>query len=216
MNTLLIRLSAPMQSWGTQSRFDIRDTGLEPSKSGVIGLICAALGRPRQAPIDDLSELKMGVRVDREGRILRDFHTAGKGGYMKAKGDIEKKNLIVSTRYYLSDAVFLVGLEGEFYILEKIQQALKHPVWSLYLGRKAFPPSEPVWLEDGLKENKILLQALKEYPPLIKEQNTSTQLRLILEDDHGEQVRMDQPISFDIRKFMPRQVRTQFIHLEVP
>ena len=47
MNTLLLRLAGPMQSWGTQSRFTIRDTGYEPSKSGVIGLLCAALGKPR-------------------------------------------------------------------------------------------------------------------------------------------------------------------------
>ena len=47
MHTLLLRLAGPMQSWGTQSRFTIRDTGLEPSKSGIIGLLCAALGKPR-------------------------------------------------------------------------------------------------------------------------------------------------------------------------
>ena len=36
-----------MQSWGTQSRFSVRDTGREPSKSGVVGLIGAAMGIPR-------------------------------------------------------------------------------------------------------------------------------------------------------------------------
>ena len=45
--TLLLRLAGPMQSWGLESRFDQRDTGREPSKSGVLGLICAALGKPR-------------------------------------------------------------------------------------------------------------------------------------------------------------------------
>ena len=40
MSTLLLRLAGPMQSWGVQSRFSVRDTGLEPSKSGVIGLLC--------------------------------------------------------------------------------------------------------------------------------------------------------------------------------
>ena len=43
MSVLLLRLAGPMQAWGTQSRFTVRDTGLEPSKSGVIGLLCAAL-----------------------------------------------------------------------------------------------------------------------------------------------------------------------------
>lgn len=44
MSTLLMRLAGPLQSWGTTSRFDQRDTGKEPSKSGVIGLMAAALG----------------------------------------------------------------------------------------------------------------------------------------------------------------------------
>ena len=50
MSVLLMRLAGPMQSWGTQSRFGHRDTGTEPSKSGVIGLLCAALGWPRDQP----------------------------------------------------------------------------------------------------------------------------------------------------------------------
>ena len=44
MSVLLLRLAAPMQSWGTTSRFIHRDTGLEPSKSGIIGLLCAGPG----------------------------------------------------------------------------------------------------------------------------------------------------------------------------
>jgi CRISPR system Cascade subunit CasD len=48
MPTLLLRLVGPMQSWGTTSRFDQRDTGKEPSKSGVIGLVAAALGIDRE------------------------------------------------------------------------------------------------------------------------------------------------------------------------
>ena len=60
MPTLLLRLVGPMQSWGTTSRFDERDTQLEPSKSGVLGLICAALGRDRSEPVEDLAALRMG------------------------------------------------------------------------------------------------------------------------------------------------------------
>src|SRR5512147_835084 len=84
-HTLLMRLVAPMQSWGVQSDFTYRDTGLEPSKSGVIGLLCAALGKPRdeahpdshsQPRLAELATLRMGVRVDREGLLQRDYHTA--------------------------------------------------------------------------------------------------------------------------------------------
>jgi CRISPR system Cascade subunit CasD len=76
MTTLLLQCVAPLQVWDTQSRFGVRTTGREPSKSGIVGLLCAALGRPRTAPIDDLAALTMAVRVDKEGVILRDFHTA--------------------------------------------------------------------------------------------------------------------------------------------
>ena len=76
MSTLLLRLAAPIQSWGNDSRFEVRRTGKEPTKSGVIGLLAAALGRSRADSLDDLCSLRFGVRVDQEGQLLRDFHTA--------------------------------------------------------------------------------------------------------------------------------------------
>ena len=60
MSVLLLRLAGPMQSWGVESRFTVRDTGLEPSKSGVVGLLCAALGRRRDADIAD-NEIGLGA-----------------------------------------------------------------------------------------------------------------------------------------------------------
>ncbi len=110
MATLLMRLQGPMQSWGTTSRFDERDTQLEPSKSGVLGLVCAALGRDRSEPLEDLASLRMGVRVDREGIPLRDYQTAT--GVLVASGKADPRRTVVSPRHYLADAVFLVGLEG--------------------------------------------------------------------------------------------------------
>ena len=98
MSVLLLRLAGPMQSWGVQSRFSVRDTGLEPSKSGVVGLLCAAFGRPREAPLTDLTALRLGVRVDREGRMAKDYHTTGgqregapgSHGVLRADGSISK------------------------------------------------------------------------------------------------------------------------------
>ena len=74
MSTLLLRLAAPLQTWGINSKFDIRKTEREPSKSGVVGLLSAALGRRRDEPVDDLNALKFGVRSDKEGELLKDFH----------------------------------------------------------------------------------------------------------------------------------------------
>ena len=116
MPTLLLRLVGPMQSWGTTSRFDERDTQLEPSKSGVLGLICAALGRDRSEPVEDLAALRMGVRVYREGLLMRDYHTAT--GVMTAAGKVDLRRTVVSPRYYLSDAAFLVGPGVGFVVAE--------------------------------------------------------------------------------------------------
>ena len=212
MSVLLLRLSGPMQSWGVQSRFGVRDTGLEPSKSGVVGLLCAALGRSRDRPVDDLAALRLGVRADQEGRLLRDFHTAGREGYLRADGSLERRNLIVSSRYYLADARFLVGLEGhEARLLRWLHEALRDPVWALYLGRKAFPPGEPVWLDDGLCAEGGLESALAGYPWLgPTDGNPPERVRVVLEDPAGPEVRPDQPLSLAERSFAPRRVRTAF------
>ncbi len=210
MSTLLLRLMGPMQSWGVQSHFTERDSGREPSKSGVVGLLCAALGRPRTASIADLAALRMGVRVDREGQLASDFHVAGIGGYLKASGSIEKKNAIVSNRYYLADAAFLVGLQGEAALLADLQTALRAPVWPLCLGRKSFVPSPPVWLQDGLRPDWSLETALHQYPCLTPADDEK--LRVVLEDAEGLQVRSDHPLSFarGKRRFGQRRTNSTF------
>ncbi len=209
MNTLLIRLSAPMQSWGIQSRFTMRDTGLEPSKSGVLGLLCAALGVDREDDdgLQPFISLRMGVRVDKEGLLQVDYHTAQ--NVLMANGKIKDTEL--SNRYYLANAVFLVGLESEdLPLLERLHTALHKPVWALFLGRKAFVPGEPIPLEDGLRNGETLEQALQNYPCLCEPERDK--LRVVLEDNHGSIVRTDQPISFSRsgRKFAPRRVSVTF------
>ena len=76
MSTLLLRLAAPMQAWGAEAKFDRRTTQREPTKSGVTGLVAAALGRKRDESIDDIAALRFGVRADKPGVLLRDYHTA--------------------------------------------------------------------------------------------------------------------------------------------
>lgn len=205
MATLLLRLQGPMQSWGTTSRFDERDTQSEPSKSGVLGLICAALGRDRSEPVDDLAALRMGVRVDQEGVPMRDYQTAT-GVVIAATGKADLGRTVVSPRYYLSDAVFLVGLEGERTLLERIHGALRRPVWPLALGRKSFVPSAPVHVPDGLVETE-LLEVLSEWPVLAGDGTQAR--RLVLEDAAEGVVRLDQPLApFSERRFGPRLVKS--------
>jgi len=231
MATLLLRLDGPMQSWGTQSRFSVRDTDQEPSKSGVIGLLCAALGRPRSEPVDDLEKLSMGVRVDRAGRLRMDYHTAQ--NVAKSGGGI--KLCETSHRYYLSDAAFLVGLEGDNEeLLQTIHEHLSRPRWQLFLGRKSFVPSSPVWLPDGLV-NRSLLDALQEYPWIARSErerrdfvrqveDEKVQLRMSIEVADRDvakfmqkrplSIRNDRPMTnYEQRKFGKRHVATHFMHV---
>lgn len=216
MATLLLRLAGPMQSWGTTSRFDERDSQLEPSKSGVLGLICAALGRDRAEPVDDLACLKMGVRVDREGLLMRDYQTAT--GVISAAGKVDKDRTVISPRYYLADAVFLVGLEGEDgAFLERIHAALRVPHWPLALGRKSLPPSEPVWMKDAVCAQG-LRDALNAWPRLaeVPQSHQANPLRLVLEQEHSGAVRLDQPVApFALRRFGPRYIATEVTHVPV-
>lgn len=212
-STLLLRLSGPMQSWGTRSRFDIRDTGREPSKSGVVGLICAALGRPRSEGVSDLAALKMAVRVDQEGRMERDYHTASSDNFYTVSNK-RRSATVVSHRYYLADARFLVGLEGDPGLLSVIHNALRAPHWPLYLGRKAFVPGEPVWMHDSLFEGMDVWQVLSTYPwtSTWAVRDAPDRLRVIYDDPGGSVVRHDHPIHFGDRIFSQRRLSIAYIN----
>lgn len=216
MPTLLLRLVGPMQSWGTTSRFDERDSQLEPSKSGVLGLVCAALGRDRAKPVDDVARLKMGVRVDREGLLMRDYQTAT--GVMTAAGKADLDRTVISPRYYLADAAFLVGLEGaDRALLQRIHAALCAPVWPLALGRKSFPPGEPLWLEEGMRDS-ALRESLLAWPRIAspRHEHRKEPLRLMLEHASEGTVRLDQPVApFAERRFGPRYIVSEAIHVPV-
>ena len=153
MATLLLRLAAPLQSWGADSKFEIRKTEREPTKSGVIGLLAAALGLRRDdaAGLQPLCGLRFGVRVDREGALLEDFHPAGNPTPRQVQAARRKGRTpdapYVTRRYYLADAVFLVGLESEDEaLLQNLAWALGHPVYPLFLGRRSCPPTLPLCL----------------------------------------------------------------------
>jgi len=219
--TLLLRLAGPMQSWGAQSRFSIRDTGLEPSKSGVFGLLCAAFGAPRddEETLWRLREnLVMGVRVDREGVMKKDFHTALEVARASKKKtdpvDQSNKPTEVSDRWYLADADFLVGLEShDDALLRVLNKALERPVWQIFLGRKSFAPSKPVRMLDAPLDAP-LFDALKSFEwTTDRQEATPERLRLVMDatPETASEVRQDVPLSFADRRFTIRHVVTKFI-----
>lgn len=202
MSTLLLRFAGPMQAWGADSRFDVCRTNREPTKSGEIGLLAAALGWRRDAPLDDLEALQFGVRVDREGVLLRDFHMVRSA-----------KTAYVTTRYYLCDAVFLTGVFSEDEaLMQRLAEAVSHPAFPLFLGRRACPPEGRVFL--GLRE-EALEEALMHEPSLLSQQtmDPNKMTRMVLEDPAGPARLRDVPVSFSPfrREYRYRAAKEQWI-----
>lgn len=185
MPTLLIRLAAPLQSWGMRSRFEIRTTEKMPTKSGVIGMLAAALGWSRNEDLKMLTDLRFGVRADREGEDITDFHIA--------RG---QKDSYVTYRHYLSDAVFLAGVEGDEETVKELESALRNPRFPLFLGRRSCPPTLPIVI--GIRQAS-LERALREEPPLCE--NGEKNMRIQIETEESDAGMMqDVPVSFDPQK----------------
>ena len=82
---------------------------------------------------------------------MEDFHTAGNPTPRQVQAARRKGRTpdapYVTRRYYLADAVFLVGLESEDEaLLQKLVWALGHPAYPLFLGRRSCPPTLPLCL----------------------------------------------------------------------
>ncbi|WP_225844912.1 type I-E CRISPR-associated protein Cas5/CasD [Streptomyces sp. HPF1205] len=199
MTVLLLRLAGPLQSWGSSARFVRRTTENAPTKSGVIGLLAAAQGRDRDADVSDLVRLRYGVRIDQAGTPVRDFQTAHHQDSDKA--------MPLSERFYLADAVFVAGLEGDSALVRALHDAVRKPVYLPYLGRRSCPPSAP--LDLGVREDVGLLDALRQAPWQASEWYQRTlgarsPLRLSVlfdcpPDESPELTLRDEPISFDLR-----------------
>lgn len=149
-NTLFLRLEGPLQAWGDTSKFVIRRTMEAPTKSGMLGLLCCAMGLSREKARERLPELNllaMGVRIDRPGTRWWDYQTVGAGiGLTTAGGGLKTgaQGTLVTRREYLADASFLVALQGEAKLIHDITLAISSPKWPVFLGRKSCPPSVPM------------------------------------------------------------------------
>ncbi len=204
MPVLALRLAGPLQSWGDASRFTQRLTRSEPTKSGVLGLLAAAGGRRRTETIEDLAGLKFGVRVDQPGRIVRDFHTAIRWQEKDSKG--RSPSMPLSYRFYVADAVFVAGVEGDGALLEGLEQALRAPTFPLYLGRRSCPVTGRVSLGVHDGEVEHVLRALPWEASVWhrEKQGTTVDLPLFLDADATAttadtvtEVVRDVPHSFD-------------------
>lgn len=196
MSVLLLRLAGPMQAWGDASRFTTRQTRTEPTKSGVIGLLAAAQGRRRTDPIEDLAALTFGVRIDQRGRIERDFQTAIQWQSPK------RASMPLSYRYHLTDAVFVAAVEGDDTLVGALDEAVRSPVFPLYLGRRACVPVGEISLgtHSGDLEHVLREAPWQAATWYRRQQGRAVHLDLVLDARPGtaaDETIRDVPLSYD-------------------
>jgi len=212
---LALRLEGPLQSWGFDSQYNRRNTGLMPTKSAIAGICCAALGYSRgsqeekeflilfaKCRMTTIAIPRKGSKRDLLVRRLQDYHTVQ--NTRRASGSINK-DCVLTHRQYLTDASFGVLLEGEKSFLERIAGALSDPVWGLWLGRKACIPTAPILA--GLESERDAVLKL-----LIGEDSLDSFTRQMDVEDfsEGRDSLPDVAVSFlsEKRNFSLRRVKT--------
>lgn len=218
---LLMWLEAPLQSWGHDSKFGRRDSLDFPTKSGVLGLLCCALGAggaqkewlARWADRD--LQVNAYVPADKHGQplprqpLMRDFQMVGSGFDDKdpwqtlliPKTSEGKKAVGGGTkmtyRYYLQDMAFSVALQGPQEELDTLEAALKNPVWDIYLGRKNCVPTE--FIAQGIHADVEL--AMGRSVELAEAKNRLPVFKVLQGEHEGEVLTLnDVPLQFGEHK----------------
>lgn len=212
---LLLRLEAPLQSYGERSKWDFRDSAFFPTKSGIIGMIACGMGLKRDSEeIAGLSSaLTVHVRADMPGRMSIDYNTVT--GIIhtadgKTRGNKGEESTIISSRQYLEDASFLVAVCGEEKLLLRCRDALLDPVWPYYLGRRCCVPTRPVF-EALTYEYGSPKEAFEAWPRADRSDKVIIQCQY--EDENGNMLRRDDVVGN--RAFAYRGVLQQTVKTEV-
>lgn len=213
---LALLLDAPLQSWGHSSRFQRRNTALHPTRSGVTGIICAALGLDKgsageAALLTQMETVKMTVFTIRRRnggsgealniRRLEDFHTVTG---TRSADNKPKKDAVLTHRQYLCDAKFGVILAGPRETLATIAAGLRNPRWGIWFGRKNCIPAAPLLIADLLATQEDAVAALE------KTAGTtlagSARIEEVASFADGTDTLMDAPVNFGTREFKPRRI----------
>lgn len=206
---LALLLDGPLQSWGHASRFDRRTTALHPTRSGILGLIAAAMGIDKHSPNEEeqlrrlnplrVTTLTLGRRDQRGGslpmRRLEDYHTVT--GIRRASGKVDEDATVQTYRHYLLDARFGVLLAGSATLLEEIATALHDPKWGLWFGRKSCIPARPV-LAAGPGELSAVwpeLLSRADLSPTLKEEDFDRVMEVGPEEPGADRLN-DAPVAF--------------------
>ena len=153
-----------MGSLGEIAVGERRMSWARPGRSAVFGLAAAALGYDREDEASHRSleaGLYYAVRTDAPGRPFVDYHTAQPPKARKGRTFATRKaelksdilHTVLSRREWRSDACFTVALwrrADSAIDLNGLSEALRRPLFMLYLGRKSAPlglPLDPAIVE---------------------------------------------------------------------
>jgi CRISPR system Cascade subunit CasD len=178
---LVFRVYGPMASWGQPAVGGDRPTGMQPTRSAVLGLLGAALGIKRDQT-EQLQQLQasilVGVKQSVPSVLMRDYHTTQVPSTKKNVSlrtrkeelEVDELNTILSSRDYRCDGLWIVAIsltEAGPFRLDQLQAALERPVFSLSLGRKSCPLALPV--QPKIMASLTLRAALdREFPPITR------------------------------------------------
>lgn len=193
-----------MMAFGSGTHEREKPTSTLPTKSAVLGLAAAALGREYGSDQRDLQALLVHVRVDAPGRVQADFQTIRDA--LRADGTVNP-NIAPIRREHLHDAAFLVVLQGEGELLRKLETALKQPVFPIYLGLRSCPPARPVYVQPGTAATPLeCMQGIADLT------GTGGNRLVLFETPHGALSRFDQPLAQ--RGFTSRQLTMAYVQTQ--
>lgn len=219
MKWLLMWLEGPLQSWGHDSRFSRRESLAFPTRSGILGLLCAASGRTGAqdewlASMESYPQHVISYRRDtRESRALqlRDFQMVGSGYDNSDKWQtllVPKKidgtksvggGTKITHRAYLQDAAFACILQIPEQQVTQLAQALQEPIWDLSLGRKCCVPNDFIFR--GLYET---MQEAEDQAAAIAASKSKIENFRVLEGEHPDAddcfILNDVPLAFGLSK----------------
>lgn len=160
MEALIFQIYGPLASWGAPAVGETRPSSDHPGRAALLGLLAAALGirrddGPNQQAL--ASSVRFAVKQHSAGRLMRDYHTVQvpgrdkKARYFTRKDELAvpkyRLNTVLSSREYRQDGLWQVAVllnEGSDWSLDELHAALRAPVFTPYLGRKACPLAVPL------------------------------------------------------------------------
>ena len=234
---LLLWLEGPLQAWGYDSKFGRRDSLEFPTKSGLTGLICCALGAggSQTELLSSLAPMDLHILAytpkDAQGKprpdetMLSDFHMVGSGYDEKdpwetlmipktidgkipnTSGGKKGGGSKMTYRYYIQDKAFAALFQIPGHLADKVAHFLQNPVWDLYLGRKTCVPTELIY--QGIYQTAE--EARKQAFTLADQKNYSLQFEVLQGQHEGELLTLnDIPLQFGTTKrYRDRQVTIQ-------